>query len=81
MKKILLTFSVLIFFSCKTDEEKAKEKRIKESITADVMNDFNDGFQESLIERNFNNDEIRKAPVKVVSCEFVQDSMSTSKHI
>ena len=50
MKKILLTFSVLIFFSCKTDEEKAKEKRIKDSITAVVMNDFNDGFQESLID-------------------------------
>lgn len=78
MKKILFFISLSLFlFSCKSDEEKAKEQYIKDSITIAVM----DRMADNMIERNFNNDEIKKAPVKIISCKYIQDSTSTSKHI
>ncbi|WP_143883294.1 hypothetical protein [Chryseobacterium binzhouense] len=77
MKKLLPILILIFLFSCKTEIEKASEQQIKDSIMNVLMDEMGDNF----IERNFNNNEIKNAPVKILFCKFVQDSTSTQRNI
>lgn len=77
MKNILFIGVFLFLFSCKSPEQKERERRMTDSITLALTQRVSN----NIINSNFNNEQVRKSPIKIIKTELVKKDNTSYQDI